>query len=508
MSEGLSSKDGRGRTGFFSDAGWNLAGQALPLLAALFAFPVLAHDLGAERFGVLSLAWMFIGYFSLFDLGLGRALTKIVSEMLGAGRLAEVPVAIWTALSLMFGFGICGAALAIVVSPWLVEDILKVPASLRGETLLSFQLLAIATPVVIVTAGLRGVLEAHRRFKGINLIRAVLGVSGFVGPLFVLPFSRSLVPIVAVLIAFRVLAFLAHVGLCAGVAGRAGLFRFDRALMRPLFALGGWMSVSNVVGPLMVYLDRFLIGAMISMAAVAYYVTPYEVVTKLWLLPAAVSTVLFPAFAAHLAADRAQVLRLYGLGVKALLIAMFPLCLIIASFAFPGLRLWLGDEFAQHGAPVLRWLAAGVLINSLAQVPFALLQSAGRADLTAKLHLLELPLYLAALWFMVTRYGVSGAAAAWTARVALDTALLFRFAGDILPEIARATRLAVPVGALLIVLAFAIAGAFADPMFSLGFVIIVCGAFLAWAWHSLLEPGDRDYLRRAVRGRRSPVEGR
>ena len=31
-------------------------------------------------FGVLSLVWMFIGYFSLFDLGLGRATTKLVAE--------------------------------------------------------------------------------------------------------------------------------------------------------------------------------------------------------------------------------------------------------------------------------------------------------------------------------------------------------------------------------------------------------------------------------------------
>ena len=45
------------------------------------------------------------------------------------------------------------------------------------------------------------------------------------------------------------------------------------------------MTVSNVVGPIMVYLDRFLIGALLPMAAVTQYVTPYEVVTKLTVIP-------------------------------------------------------------------------------------------------------------------------------------------------------------------------------------------------------------------------------
>src|ERR1700723_1921283 len=56
----------------------------------------------------------------------------------------------------------------------------------------------------------------------------------------------------------------------------------------PLLRFGGWMTVSNIVGPLMVTLDRFLIAGLISVTAVAYYATPYELVTKLLLVPVAV----------------------------------------------------------------------------------------------------------------------------------------------------------------------------------------------------------------------------
>src|SRR5256885_16689772 len=62
------------------NAVWNLLSLTAPMLVALGAIPALIRTLGADRFGILTLAWMLIGYCSLFDLGLGRALTKLVSE--------------------------------------------------------------------------------------------------------------------------------------------------------------------------------------------------------------------------------------------------------------------------------------------------------------------------------------------------------------------------------------------------------------------------------------------
>ena len=63
-------------------------------------------------------------------------------------------------------------------------------------------------------------------------------------------------------------------------------------------------------------------------------------------------------------------------------------------------------------------------MNSLAYIPYYLLQGVGRPDLTAKFHLLELPIHIALVWFMVTHFGLPGAALAWTLRVTLDFVLL------------------------------------------------------------------------------------
>ncbi len=60
---------------------WNLLGTGTLLLVALVAIPILIQGLGATRFGVLTLAWIVVGYFSLFDLRRDqvRSLTKTLN---------------------------------------------------------------------------------------------------------------------------------------------------------------------------------------------------------------------------------------------------------------------------------------------------------------------------------------------------------------------------------------------------------------------------------------------
>jgi O-antigen/teichoic acid export membrane protein len=477
---------------------WNFAGQVAPLFAAVFAIPLLIKGMGVDRFGLLTLAWMVIGYFSLFDFGLGRALIKLVSEKLGEGRSAEIPELVWTALLLMALLGIAGAGAMFALTGWLVTSVLKIPAALQSEASNTFRLLAWSIPVVILTTGLRGILEAYRRFDLVNLVRVPMGVLTFVGPVAVLPFSDRLDVMVLVLLGLRVLVFVVHVVLCErvvpGVLRRAS---YSGHLARPMLGFGGWMTVTNVVSPMMVYMDRFFIGSVLGLAAVAYYVTPYEIITRLLVFPGALVGVLFPMFSASLAGDRAQAAELFRLSVRWLFLALFPVVLVTTVFAGDGLRIWLSEEFSLNGAAVSQWLAAGVLINSLAFIPFAFVQGAGRPDLTAKLHLAELPIYLLVLWLFMQWWGIVGAAAAWTLRVGFDAVALFVMSARLEKEL----RPTLKQGALIFALALAVlalgswpAGIATRIIFTT--IVITCFVFLAW--RHLLSRDERAFVYRRL----------
>ena len=82
--------------------------------------------------------------------------------------------------------------------------------------------------------------------------------------------------------------------------------------------------------------------------------------------------------------------------------------------------MWLGNKFEIESTYVFQILAVGVLFNGVANIPFACIQGAGRSDLTAKVHLVELFIYVPLLYFAVLKFGIIGAATVWSIRVICD----------------------------------------------------------------------------------------
>jgi O-antigen/teichoic acid export membrane protein len=151
---------------------------------------------------------------------------------------------------------------------------------------------------------------------------------------------------------------------------------------------------------------------------------PFDTSFRATSLPQTAMNALFPALAETQARPDDSA-RLLALAMRAVVVLVLPAVLVVAVFAHPLLALWLNVHFAGPAAPVLQLLLIGIFLNSAAHLPYALLQAHGRSDLTAKLHLLELPVFAALLVAGVHWFGITGAALAWTLRVALDTALLY-----------------------------------------------------------------------------------
>ena len=470
---------------------WNFAGNALPLLAGLVAFPLLLKGLGVERFGPLSIPWGLGGYFSLFDLGLSRAITHVVAERIGLGDLRAASRAAATALLLMWLLGVAAAVMVWILTAWLAEGVLEMPAGIRQEAVASFRVLVISIPFVIHTAGLRGLLEAQHAFRVASTIRTVLGIGTFIGPLLVVSLGGSLVYVMEMLVVIRIAGWYAHK---RAVAKHTNIdrehFTFDRQWLKPLFTFGGWMTVTNIVGPLMVYLDRFVIGATLSVAAISYYIVPYEVVTRAWIIPAAITGVLFPVFSAYWNTDQEKSAQYMHKGALYATIILFPAFGVLTYLAPEILTLWLGEKFAQEGTAVLRWLAAGALVASVAQIFFALIQGAGRADWTGKLHLAEAIPYWLLLLYLLDRYAIVGAAIAWFVRTAVDAFALMWLAARLGPPYRQGVQL--PALLTVVTTALLLASTMLESLWLRSVLMVVGLPGFAWlAWSRLMAPGER-----------------
>src|SRR4029079_640523 len=94
----------------------------------------------------------------------------------------------------------------------------NVSPHVQGETLSAARVLAIGIPIVVLTSGFRGILEAYERFDLANAVRVPTGISTFLGPLVVMPFTHSLAWAVGVLLAARMAGLVALIALVRRVA--------------------------------------------------------------------------------------------------------------------------------------------------------------------------------------------------------------------------------------------------------------------------------------------------
>lgn len=402
---------------------WNFFGSAAPMLIGLVTIPYLYHNIGIERIGVLTIVWALIGYFSIFDFGLGRAITQRIAGLDSFNNDEKKKTIATTGVSLTLLIGIVGGVLGIAVIELFGVSWINAAPYLNKEITSSFLLACLAIPATTTTAGMRGILEGEQRFKVVNLLKFALGLSNFLGPMATIAlFGPRLDYAVGTLVLARYITLFAYFLCISRVIGKA-TNSLSRKESKQLFHFGGWITVSNIISPLMVIGDRFFIGNIVGAGAVAYYTIPVDMLFRLLIIPAALSTTLFPLFSQK-KNDHVFITKYYNKAIGLIFSAMSIIMLIVLFFGETLLGYWLGPEFAKNSYTVAAIISLGVLFTSIAQVPFAYIQATGDAKSTTLIHLIELVIYIPVLLHLITIYGITGAAIAWTLRAALDLALL------------------------------------------------------------------------------------
>lgn len=406
-------------------------GLSLPLVAAAASIPHLISLIGLERFGLLTVAWGLIGFAGVFDLGVGRAATQIISQLLSENKSHEVPAVIKTASSLSLRMGLCGAFLLALIVMSGVHENIKFDRELSSEVELAAYLLAMAIPVQAVSAMFRGVNEAFQAFREINLIRVALGVANFIGPLLVAYVSVSLVALVLTLLLSRLVALAlysryAYVNTRVSQLNVSNMSKHEStaAIATQLISFGGWVTVSNVVTPILMQSDRLLIGAIVSAAAVAIYVIPYEMVVQSLVVCGAITTTIFPVLSGMVKSDPEKINHTFYKWLSIAIAVMLFIAVCIFFLAQGVLALWLGATLDVQSVDVARILATGLVPYAIGSMYLALIHAHSRPDVTAKAHMAEMPIFLLGLYWMVGEYGVVGAAIAWCARVTVDAVIL------------------------------------------------------------------------------------
>ena len=405
---------------------YNLFGTVLPIAVSLITIPVYIDTIGESRYGVLAIAWLLLGYFGLFDLGLGRATAQRIAS-LGHAKAKERSDTFWTALAINSALGLLGAFIMWPVALYFFGNHFSVDTKLELEILDVAHWLALAVPVATISGVFSGTLQGLSKFLELNLISVIGSAFLQIVPLTVaLIYGPDLTWLIPVTIITRlfVMAILFQRCYSSILAGHA--FKISKALSGSLLQFGGWVTISSVVGPMMVILDRFVIGAQLGARYVTFYTVPFQLAERTNVIPNALSSAMFPQLAQVGLGSEGKMLSEKAL--THLTVIMTPLFLLGIFLIDWFIGFWIGEGFALKASVVGQILLVGFWANAIAKIPNALLQAGGRPDIVAKCHLVELIPYFILLYFGLEYLGIVGAAIAFSIRASADTLFLLYWA--------------------------------------------------------------------------------
>jgi len=419
-----------------------------------------------------------LGYFGQADFGLGRALTQHLSSIPDAPPSERASV-VWSALAGASVISVIGGAVVFITADLFFRFQFDASAGIRAEVLTSVWLFALCIPVIMFTGVSSGALVGLERF-GVVSVGTMLGnILSQVLPLVTaLYYSHEFSWLLAASITGRV------VGLVPIMASMVSVFLRDQpvnptsAQLQRLFSFGSWIMITAIIGPLMTMADRLVIGGVLGAAAVVAYSVPVQIASRTVMFPLAIVQALFPRFASNAEGESVALGK-----VSVVLVGQLYAFVVVGliCLAAPLLDLWLGSDLDPRSVLVGQITLIGIWINALANVPYALIQARGNPRYTAGLHLIELPVYFAMLYGFGLAFGLYGVALAFTLRVVLDCAALFRKAEFFVSGVLG--RLAGPCA--IILAAFATSIWVQDWMQAVVAAAIYCALLIALTWFQL-----------------------
>jgi len=408
----------------------NLLSQIVVASTLLISTKYLYSSLGSKYFSLISISWSTITLVSLFDFGISRSATHYISRNLKhsfvkgglLNKFTESVLLVTTALSLIISF-LC--SLLVFLSKYVFNIALFHHLSFGILLLLVFSI----APTILINS-CRGVVEGFQDFIASNLIKLVSTSGLYLAPsLFILPFSRLFnqqelfgIAVLGIFLS-RMLSVVISLGIlrCSNVIpvslrSSLNIFTFHRSAihLRPIFSYSFWLTVTSIVGPLLLLADRYFLANDSFFVSLPYFLIPAELSARLMVIPS-------PYFSNMSTREISASIRTKL--PKMLTLALSP-SILLYIFYQPLASIWISQEFSQLSLPYAQVLILSSIFSSLGQYSYNLLHAIGNSRLPAIIHIFELLLYAVIFPLFVSWLGLLGASYATLFRSLTDFLLM------------------------------------------------------------------------------------
>jgi len=478
---------------------WNFTGQGCILLISFFATPFILHKLDVNLYGIYMLVGAAMGYLGFLQLGLGPASVKYIAEYLAKKQELKIRSAFWSCIIIYVILGFCAVLTVFCSANFVIVRFFKISPFFSATAVLALKLGALEFLVTMISAVVSGIMRSLNRFDILNRIDVSLYALQIGLSVIVLLAGFSLPALIAVNICVKGIGIFVYWSFACRYLPFLRKPYWETNSLRELLKFGGFITVSQVLSPILNNVEKIFLSSLRSVASLAYYSVPASLIARASVIPYSFSSVLFPIFSYSWAEGNKRLNQelhyrssLYIIHIYAFFMVFF----LVFGESF--LTFWVGRDFAVKSAGILAVIAVSGLFSTAAYPSLAVLQGMGRPAIPAVLSLAEVIIYVPCSYFLINKFGTLGAAYVWLGRVFVDMFFLQRASCCLLQQslwrwyanILRRSVLPVCCGFILFYLLRQLNLAFISPANILG-CLCVLGIYLGLVWLWGLDLSER-----------------
>lgn len=351
----------------------------ISILTSLVYMPFLTRYLGTSEYGVYMLIGSLMGYFILFDFGLGNALKRYIAKYRNSDK--EILIGKVISMSMLIYFFIALVSLVIGIIVYLNLE------SLIGNKLTLFEIelaksltiiLVIDTFFAFIFMVFSSIIEGYEQFI---FIRVVKILRNLIFPIVLIPLLimgfQSLMVVILNLVLNLIVGFSNMIYVKRSLKIKIRYFLFDIKILKEIYSYAFFVFLAVIVDLILWKTGQVIVGIEMGSNEVAIYAIAMQLSVYYISIGTVIPAILFPKITRELHSENHKV-ELLPLFIKTGRIQYFILGLVAILLVLYGrefIEIWVGKDYAN---------AHEILLVILLPLTYHLLQNIGVAVLQAK----------------------------------------------------------------------------------------------------------------------------
>lgn len=343
---------------------YGLIGFVIPFLVMFLLTPALVHQMGTEGYGLWSVAVSALGMMSMLEFGLGLAVSKYIAEYHVVQDKKGIGATVTIGFFLSTGLGVL-LFIPLFLFAGMVGELFETATIPEEQVVRVIRMAALGFIPLLLRNSALAIPQGFQRFKIPTIIRTAQTVLVVVVALVLVGLNATIEQvIISTVLLMWVVAFISLI--IAYLVLRPLQIAFPYCERKYLSKMLSFMTYSGLRGvgaQLFTSVDRIVVGIVLGLSSVTYYVVCIGIANKFVALANAFTQALVPAASSlYVSGDTRKVWRYFLSSFFILTIFNLSLGVFLILIAEPFLTWWIGPEFARKSLGLFRVL---ILVYSI-----------------------------------------------------------------------------------------------------------------------------------------------